>query len=192
MNERFTIRSTPLKGLVTLTRHPRCDARGEFERLFCEQELAAVLPAGRRVVQINRSLTAAPGFIRGMHFQHPPHAETKIVSCVLGKVFDVAVDVRPGSPTRYQWHGVVLSADDHTSLVIPEGFAHGFQTLTANCELLYFHTEAWSADAEAGLHSLDPALAIQWPLPVAGMSDRDCNHPFISVNKPRATLEAAA
>jgi dTDP-4-dehydrorhamnose 3,5-epimerase len=182
MNDRFTIRPTPLAGFVTLARHPRRDERGFLERLFCEQDLAAALPPGRRIVQANRTLTCVAGTVRGMHFQKPPHAEVKIVTCLRGAVFDVAVDLRPDSPTWLQWHGVVISADAHDAVVIPEGFAHGFQTLSADCELLYFHTAAWSAEAEAALHPLDPTLGIRWPKPIAALSDRDRGHPFLGAN----------
>ena len=183
MSDRFSIQATPLAGLVSLARHPRRDERGYLERLFCEQDRAAALPPGRRIVQVNRTLTRVPGTVRGMHFQKPPHAELKIVSCLRGAVYDVAVDLRPDSPTWLEWHGVVLSADGHDALVIPEGFAHGFQTLSADTELLYFHTAAWSAEAEAALHPLDPALGIRWPRPVARMSDRDRGHPFLAAGR---------
>lgn len=194
MTRRFTIRETPLGGLFTVCRHPRYDDRGYLERLFCDDDFSSVIPTGKRIVQINRTLTRAAGLVRGMHFQRPPHAELKIISCLRGAVYDVAVDVRPASPTRHAWHGVVLSADSHNALVIPEGFAHGFQAMTADCELLYLHTAAWVADSEAGLNPLDPALDIRWPLPVAGMSDRDHNHPLLrpTVPPPYATPEAAA
>lgn len=133
------------------------------------------------------------GTVRGMHFQRPPHAEVKIVTCLRGAVFDVAVDLRPESPTWLEWHGVVLSADAHDALVIPEGFAHGFQTLSADCELLYFHTAAWSAEAEAALHPLDPTLGIRWPKPVASLSDRDRSHPFLgTASAPLPARQEAA
>lgn len=98
-----------------------------------------------------------------MHFQRTPHAEMKLVSCVRGLVFDVAVDLRRGSPTFLRWHSELLSADNHKTLVIPEGFAHGFQTLTDDCEMLYLHTTAYAPDAEAGLNPQDARLAIAWP-----------------------------
>lgn len=193
MSDRFTIRPTPLAGLVTLARHPRRDERGFLERLFCEQDLAAALPPGRRIVQANRTLTRVAGTVRGMHFQKPPHAEVKIITCLRGAVFDVAVDIRPDSPTWLQWHGVVLSADAHDALVIPEGFAHGFQTLSADCELLYFHTASWSAEAEAALHPLDPAVGIRWPQPIASLSDRDRSHPFMgTASSPLSLRQEAA
>lgn len=194
MTGRFTICETPLGGLLTVVRHPRCDDRGYLERLFCDDDFSSFIPNGKRIVQINRTLTRNAGLVRGMHFQRPPHGELKIISCLRGSVFDVAVDVRPTSPTRYAWHGVVLSAVSHNALVIPEGFAHGFQALTADCELLYLHTAAWVADSEAGLNPLDPALDIRWPLPVAGMSERDRNHPFLHATMIRGhnTQEAVA
>jgi dTDP-4-dehydrorhamnose 3,5-epimerase len=192
MSDRFTIRETPLAGLVTITRHPLRDERGEFERLFCERDLAEVLPSGQRIVQVNRSRTTTAGLVRGLHYQRPPHAEFKIVTCLRGAAFDVAVDVRPGSPTRHRWQGLVLAAEEHTAVMIPEGFAHGFQALTPDCELLYFHTAAWVADAEAGLHPLDPALGIRWPLPVAGLSARDQDHPFLAGAETAAPFPAEA
>jgi dTDP-4-dehydrorhamnose 3,5-epimerase len=112
-----------------------------------------------------------------MHFQRPPYAETKFVSCLRGEVFDVAVDLRRGSPTFLFWHGEILSADNHRTMVIPEGFAHGFQTLCDDCEMLYFHSAAYHEAAEGGVNALDPLLAIKWPLEVTTLSDRDLAHP---------------
>lgn len=177
MSTRFNIAPTPFQGLQVLQRKPLGDNRGYLERLFCTEELQTLL-SGKPIVQINHTLTAKLGTVRGMHFQHPPHAETKFVMCLRGEVFDVAVDLRRGSPSFLQWHGEVLSADNHKTLVIPEGFAHGFQTLTDDCEMLYFHTVAYQSDAEGGLNAQDPLLAIQWPLPVNGQSERDKGHPM--------------
>jgi dTDP-4-dehydrorhamnose 3,5-epimerase len=115
-----------------------------------------------------------------MHFQHPPYSETKLVSCLRGEVFDVAVDMRRGSPTLLHWHAEILSASNHRTLVIPEGFAHGFQTLTDNCEMLYLHTAPFRADAEGGLNAKDPRLAIAWPLPFGDLSARDSGYPLIA------------
>lgn len=179
MSTRFDILDTPLPGLRILQRKPIGDSRGYLERLFCTDELQALAP-GRHIAQINHTLTASRGTMRGMHFQRPPHAEIKFVSCLRGEVFDVAVDLRDNSPTFLRWHAEVLSADNHKTLVIPEGFAHGFQTLTDDCEMLYFHTAAYQPSAEGGLNVQDPRLAIQWPLPVAGLSPRDAAHPLLS------------
>lgn len=180
MSARFDIIETSLAGLHVLRRKPIGDHRGYLERLFCSADLAPIL-GGRSIAQINRSHTVACGTVRGMHFQHPPHAEMKIVSCLHGEVFDVVVDLRPDSPTRFQWHAEILSPENHKTLAIPEGFAHGFQTLSENCEMLYFHTAAYHAPAEGGLNPRDPLLAIEWPLPISEVSERDASHPFISV-----------
>lgn len=179
MSTRFEIFDTPLTDLCVLQRKPVGDSRGYLERLFCAEELQA-LASGRHIAQINHTLTASHGTVRGMHFQRPPHAEIKFVSCLRGEVFDVAVDLRHNSPTFLRWHAEVLSADNHKSLVIPEGFAHGFQTLTDDCEMLYFHTAAYRPGAEGGLNAQDPRLAIQWPLPVSVLSPRDAAHPLLA------------
>ena len=178
MSTRFDILETPLAGLRVLQRKLIGDSRGYLERLFCSEELQVLAP-GKPIAQINHTLTASRGTVRGMHFQRPPHAEIKFVSCLRGEVFDVAVDLRDNSPTFLRWHAEVLSADNHKTLVIPEGFAHGFQTLTDDCEMLYFHTAAYQPSAEGGLNVQDPRLAIQWPLLVAGLSPRDAAHPLL-------------
>ncbi len=175
MPERFAIHDTPLAGLKLVERQRLGDARGFLSRLYCRDELAAA-GFGRPVVQINQTLTQQPGTVRGMHFQHPPHAEDKYVSVLRGEVLDVAVDLRRGSPTLLRWHGETLSADNGRSLFIPAGFAHGFQTLSEDCELLYLHTQAYAPGAEGGLDPLDPRLGIAWPRPVTEMSARDRAH----------------
>lgn len=179
MSLRFHIQPTALQGLAVLQRQPLGDARGFLERLYCADELAPLL-GQRRIVQVNHTYTALTGTVRGMHFQHPPHAETKLVSCLAGAVFDVAVDLRRGSPTFLHWHGETLSADNHRSLLIPEGFAHGFQTLSPDCHLLYLHTHAHQPEAEGGLHPQDPRLRVNWPLPVAQLSVRDAAHAWLT------------
>jgi dTDP-4-dehydrorhamnose 3,5-epimerase len=171
----FETRSTPLAGLAVVQRRVREDSRGFFSRFYCANELAAAgfaLP----VAQINHTRTLRRGAVRGLHFQRPPHAEDKFVSCLRGEVFDVAVDLRRDSPTFLRWHAEVLSADNRVSLMLPQGFAHGFQTLTDDCELLYLHSRAYAPDAEGALYVNDPALAITWPLPIAEMSERDARH----------------
>ena len=178
MSTRFDILPTPLADLRVLQRKPLGDSRGYLERLFCLQELAEIL-AGRHIIQINHTLTTRRGTVRGMHFQNPPHAETKFVSCLRGEVFDVAVDLRSGSSTFLKWHGEILSAENHRTLVIPEGFADGFQALCDGCEMLYFHTDAYHATAEGEVNALDPLLAIKWPLEVTTLSDRDLAHPWL-------------
>lgn len=164
--------ATPIAGLRVVARQPRADARGSFERLFCADELRDAGWA-RPVVQINRSRTVHAGTVRGLHFQHAPHAETKLVSCLHGEVWDVALDLRRGSPTFLQWFGTVLSAANGHALLIPPGCAHGFQALSDDAELLYCHDTAYEPAAEDGVHPLDPRAAVRWPLPVAALSERD-------------------
>ena len=178
MSARFTFHSTPLAGLTLLDRKPISDERGFLERLFCSDEFAAMgiqLP----VRQVNRTLTRRKGTVRGMHFQFPPHAETKLVTCLAGKVFDVAIDLRKGSPTFLKWHGEELSAVNHRSVLIPAGFAHGLQTLDDDCELLYVHSAAYAAEAEGGIHPREPKIGVAWPLAIAEISVRDRSHPSL-------------
>jgi dTDP-4-dehydrorhamnose 3,5-epimerase len=178
---RFNILPTSFYGLLILQHEPIRDSRGYLERMFCTQELQNVT-AGRHIFQINHTFTAKAGIVRGMHFQYPPHMEMKLVSCLRGEVFDVAVDIRSSSPTFLQWYGEILSPDNHKTMIIPEGFAHGFQTLTPDCEMLYFHTASYHPGAEGGLHPLDPRLKIDWPLPIAELSERDAAHPRLTDN----------
>lgn len=184
---RFTIIDTPLAGLKIVERQQLGDSRGFLSRLFCAEELAA---AGwhRPVVQINQTLTQKQGTIRGMHYQKPPHAEMKLVTCLRGAIWDVAVDLRHSSPTYLQWHAQELSADNHRALLIPEGFAHGFQTLTDNCELIYLHSRAYTPDAESGLNATDPQLSINWPQPMTELSARDAQQPMIDPQFRGVTL----
>ncbi len=179
MSDRFDILDTPLLGLKLIQRKPIRDSRGYLERLFCADDLQTLI-LGKTIVQINHTLTARQGTVRGMHFQHPPHAETKFVSCLRGEVFDVAVDLRQGSPTFLHWHAEILSAGNHKTLMIPEGFAHGVQALTEDCEMLYFHTAAYQPGAECGLNAKDPRLNIRWPEAVAELSPRDAAHPLVT------------
>jgi dTDP-4-dehydrorhamnose 3,5-epimerase len=176
---RFTVMETPLGGLKVIKRQQVGDSRGFLARLFCADELAA---AGwiKPIAQINQTYTENRGTVRGLHFQYEPHAEMKLVTCLRGAVHDVAVDVRVGSSTYLQSFAVTLSAENQQALLIPEGFAHGFQTIEAGCELLYCHSESYVAAAEGGLNASDTALGIKWPLPVSEMSARDKAHPVSS------------
>ena len=176
--KRITISDLPLSGLKLVTRQRQEDRRGFFSRVFCADELT-VAGWSKPIAQINHSASALCGTVRGMHFQHRPHAEMKLISCIRGEVWDVAVDVRADSPTFLQWHAEHLSADNARALLIPEGFAHGFQTLTDDVELLYCHSAAFAASAEGGLHPRDTCLSIQWPLPISQLSARDAAHPLI-------------
>ena len=176
---RFAIHDTPLGGLQLIERKPLGDDRGFLQRLFCQESLGSLL-GEKTIRQINHTLTRKLGAVRGLHFQHPPHAEVKIISCLKGMVWDVAVDLRRGSPTFLQHHAVALSEDVTQSYLIPEGFAHGFQALTPDCELIYFHTADYNATAEAGLNALDPCLGIKWPCPISERSQRDEQHAMLT------------
>lgn len=178
MTARFDVIGTAIAGLCLVQRKPLGDSRGYLQRLYCGEELAA-LGVGGAIVQINHTMTSRRGTVRGMHYQRPPHAETKFVSCLRGEVFDVAVDLRRNSATFLQWHAEVLSADNHRTLVVPEGFAHGFQTLSDDCELLYLHTAAYNPGSEGALNAKDPRLAIKWPLPISERSAKDAAHPLL-------------
>ncbi len=175
----FEILETPIAGLQTVVGKVLGDARGTFARLFCEDSLSALL-GGRHIVQINRSVTHKIGAVRGMHFQRPPHTEMKLVRCLRGRVFDVAIDLRRDSPTFLSWHGVQLSGDTSLMFVIPEGFAHGFQVLEQDSELLYLHTAAYAPSAEDAIAYNDPRVAITWPNTVTEISARDQNHPNLT------------
>ena len=175
---RFRAVSTPLEGLTLLERLPLKDGRGFFERMYCAQELA-VLGFNKPIAQINRSLTHHKGVVRGLHFQYPPHSEIKVVSCLKGQVFDVAVDLRRNSPTFLHWHGEFLSESNERSLLIPEGFAHGFQAMSDNCEITYFVSAPYQAAAEGGVNPVDPIIGIIWPLPSSGMSEKDAMRPYL-------------
>ena len=157
------------------------DARGFLERLYDAAELR-VLIGSRQVAQVNWSRTVRRGTVRGMHFQSPPHAEAKLITCVRGSVFDVAVDVRAASPTLLSWEGVVLNGDDPTSVLIPEGFAHGYQALTAGCELIYVHTAPYVPEAGSGLNPEDPLIAISWPEPITELSATDQAWPMTGMS----------
>ena len=170
---------TSLRGAYVIEPEPFQDKRGIFARLFCKKELEAIRHK-KNVVQINHSRTSKRATIRGIHYQRPPKAEIKIVKCIHGVVFDVIVDLRKESPTLLQWHGELLSAENMKMMYVPEGFAHGFQTMEENTELLYLHTEFYSPEHEGGLRYDDPMLNISWPLETTEISQKDQEYPFIS------------
>ena len=176
---RFEVITTPLAGLQLVRRQKLGDARGFLTRLFCADELGGAGWTGP-IAQINHTSTARQGTVRGMHFQRPPHGEIKLVSCLRGEVWDVAVDLRTDSPTFLRWHAQRLSADNGCALLIPQGFAHGFQSLTDDVELLYCHSAAYAAHSEGGLHPQDERLGIAWPRPITELSARDAGHARIA------------
>ncbi len=169
---RFSVIDLSLEGLKLVKRTHIGDNRGFLSRIFCSAELAE---AGWRkpIAQINHTYTAKRGAIRGMHFQVQPFAEMKLVSCIHGEVWDVAVDLRAGSDTFLQWHAELLSKQNGHALLVPEGFAHGFQAITDDVQLLYCHSAPYQSDAEYGLNPQDPAIDIEWPIEISDISDKD-------------------
>lgn len=172
------ILSTAIDGVHILESEPVRDSRGSFSRLYCERELDAVI-GRRQVVQINHSLTRAVGAVRGLHYQRAPHAEMKVVRCLRGRVFDVAVDLRHGSPTFLRWVSCELSPTSGRAFVIPEGCAHGFQVLEPDSELLYLHTAYYTREAEGAVRYDDPRVAVAWPLAPIDLSERDRSHALL-------------
>jgi dTDP-4-dehydrorhamnose 3,5-epimerase len=169
---------SPLQGCYIINPNPFEDNRGWFMRTFCKTEFEQI-GHQKEWVQHNHSFTTEKGTIRGMHYQPPPYQEIKLVRCIAGVVYDVVVDIRKSSPTFLQWFGVELSAENKKSLYIPEGFAHGFQTLSHNAELIYLHSEKYQSGAESAIHFKDPLININWPLPVSVISERDHAHPLL-------------
>jgi dTDP-4-dehydrorhamnose 3,5-epimerase len=163
---------TPLQGAWLVTPEPARDERGFFARMWCAEDFAAH-GIEVRFQQISTSFNARAGTLRGLHLQRPPHAETKLVRATAGAVFDVIVDLRSGSPTYGHWFGVELSAENHRQILIPEGFAHGFQSLTDGAELAYHIAPAYAPGFMDGVRFDDPDLAIAWPLKAQIVSERD-------------------
>lgn len=168
----------PLKGLYIVDLVPHEDSRGTFCRIFCRKEFEQI-GLDEEIVQVNHSVTRTKGTVRGLHFQLQPASETKIIRCIQGAAYDVAVDIRSHSPTFLQWYGIELSRENAQIIYIPKGFAHGFQALTDNTELLYHHTAFYDEAHERGLRHDDPRLSIDWPLQVISVSERDAHHPLI-------------
>lgn len=179
MMARLEFYDTSLAGLKMVQRKRIEDERGYLSRFFCTEEFKQA-GLNKCISQINHTLTHKKGAVRGLHYQKPPHAEIKVVSCLKGEIFDVAVDLRKNSATFLHWHGEILSAENHRSLLIPEGFAHGFQTLTNDCELIYLHTSSYVQEAEAAFNVTDLRLRIAWPLAISELSEKDRLHPMIS------------
>ncbi len=171
--------STEISGLKIIERTPIVDERGSFARVWCAEELKD-FGWTEPINQINHTLTKNRGAVRGLHFQKPPHAEMKFISCLHGEVFDVLVDLRKGSKSFLKWHAEILSPKKNRSLLVPKGFAHGFQVLSQDAELLYLHSTAYSSSHEAGILADDPILGIDWPLPISERSQRDEKHSLIS------------
>ena len=179
--DRFACTKTPIEGLRVIERRVISDSRGFLSRLFCWEDMRTI-GWNKPIVQINHTLTRQTATVRGLHFQYPPHAEMKLVTCIRGQIWDVAVDLRAKSPTFLCWHAEVLSAENCRSLLIPEGFAHGFQSLTSDCEILYMHSDAYASIAEGGVNVRDPKVSITWPLPISEISVKDAKCPLLEPN----------
>tara|TARA_Y100001968_G_C19297228_1_gene687232 strand:- start:477 stop:1034 length:558 start_codon:yes stop_codon:yes gene_type:complete len=175
---RFKNNNLSISGLIEIKHKPITDSRGFFSRIFCKDDFKDV-GFNTQISQINHTFTRDAGSIRGMHFQYPPAMETKLVTCIKGSIFDVAVDIRRDSPSFLKWDAIELSAKSHNSLIIPKGFAHGFQTLVDEVEIIYFHDNSYDKSLESGLNPHDPFLNIEWPRKTNLISERDSNFPFI-------------
>jgi len=171
LSKKFVEVETIIPGLTVVKRSPNTDNRGLFERLICTSDIKAW--ENRPIKQINRSVTKLKGVIRGLHLQKEPYSECKLITCLNGRVMDIAVDLRIGSPTYGKSFSIELNSKNGISLLVPEGCAHGFQSLTNNVEMLYIHSESYSAQHEDGINSLDETLCLNWPLACTERSERD-------------------
>lgn len=180
---RLTVHETDIDGVAVACSAAMEDSRGSFARFLCVDEMAAVLQ-GRRIVQINRSINRHVGAIRGLHFQYSPHAEMKMVRCIKGRIWDVAVDLRADTRRRFAWHAEELTPENRKMMIIPEGCAHGFQVLEPDSEVLYFHTEVYVPEAEGGIRFDDEVVDIPWPLPATSVSDKDQSLPLLTAEFP--------
>ena len=176
---RFNFTKTFLEGVFIVEPKPICDERGYFERYFCAQDFKEI-GIHKPIVQINHSKTIGKGAVRGIHYQIPPFCETKIVRCLKGAIYDVAVDLRADSPTFLQYFGTELSEENGKYLAIPNGFGHAFQALSDETEILYLVTEYFNAEADRTLNALDSTINIKWQLEIGLMSQKDKNAPCVN------------
>jgi dTDP-4-dehydrorhamnose 3,5-epimerase len=172
---------TPLRGSFVIDLQLVSDSRGWFARSFCKREFAEI-GHSKEWVQMNHSATQKKGTIRGMHYQLPPFTEIKMLRCISGAIYDVIIDIRTRSPTFLKWFGVELTAQNKKMLYIPQGFAHGFQTLEDNTELLYHHSSFYTPGAEGGIRYDDSRINIIWKEPVSEISERDTQHPLLTAS----------
>lgn len=177
----LNIIDTKLEGVKIIRRKPIIDTRGSFSRLFCSDELSKI-GWDSPIMQINHSYTSKKGSIRGFHLQTFPHLDMKIVTCVKGKIFDVVIDLRAGSKTFLSWHSEILSSNNGSGLLIPKGFAHGFQALTNNVELIYCHSAKYSPASDIGFNPINQSLGFSWPMAVGEVSIRDLSNPKLDAD----------
>lgn len=172
---------TEINDIYVIEPEPFIDHRGKFYRVYCENELKQI-GHRKKIVNINASITKEKGSIRGMHFQYPPKTEIKIVKCISGSIFDVAIDLRENSLTYLKWFGEILSDENMKMMYVPEGFAHGFQSLQDNVEIIYFVTEFYSPESEGGVRYNDPTVGVKWPIEITDISEKDKKQPLIDEN----------
>jgi dTDP-4-dehydrorhamnose 3,5-epimerase len=177
----MTFIPTSLAGSFVIEPNVFTDDRGWFARFYCKNEFREI-GHDKEWVQLNHSVTNKKGTIRGMHFQVNPYREIKMVKCTAGEIYDVIIDLRRDSSTFLKWLGVELSAKNKKMLYIPEGFAHGFQCIADDCELIYHHTEFYTPNSEGGIRFDDPMIGINWPLPISVISPRDESHTYLDEN----------
>ena len=180
MDKKLNFISTNINGLYVIEPNIFSDDRGSFSRVYCEEELKEI--SNISIKQINHSITKYKGTVRGMHFQYEPNSEVKMVKCIKGSVFDVVVDIRKGSPTFLETFSIELTQENQKMLYIPKGFAHGFQTLEDETELLDLHSTIYTPSNEGALNVNDPLLKIKWPLDIVNLSKRDSEHKFLDIN----------
>ncbi len=173
------LRPLPFEGAALAECDPFEDPRGLFTNLFCDLDLKELL-GDRQVRNINLSQSHLSGTLRGLHYQQGDAAEMKLVRCISGSIFDVIVDMRPDSPTYLRWHGEILTQQNMGMMIVPEYFAHGFQTLEDNTEVMYLVTSHYAPNQEAGVRWNDPAVGIRWPHDVTMLSDKDAQFPLLS------------
>lgn len=181
MGNKLVIENTKFEGLYIVNPVVHQDERGAFFRVFCEDEFSSLLN-GETIKQINHSITDKKGTVRGLHFQYTPDSEIKIVKCIKGKIIDIVVDIRKSSKTFLQVFSIELSSKNKKMLYIPKGFAHGFQTLEDNTELIYLHSNIYTPNNEGSLHIKDPLLNINFPLDIINLSKKDNEQKFIDSN----------
>ena len=177
---KFKFIKTSIPDVKVCISQPIKDERGYLDRVYCQHEFRKITRSS--IKQINRTFTKKVGTIRGFHYQKKPYSEIKIIKCVKGKIFDVALDIRKNSSTFLKYHAEIISAENNKIILIPEGFAHGFQTLTENCELIYFHTQFYNKKSESGINLLDSKINIKWPKKISFISQRDKNFSLIKAN----------
>lgn len=173
------ITDTKIQGVHIVETNVMADDRGSFARAFCARDLEPLLQ-GRTIAQINHSHSVSVGTLRGMHYQKTPFAEMKMVRCLKGRIWDIALDLRKESSTFMQWYAEELTPTTMKMMVVPERCAHGFQLLEADSEILYLHTEFYEPSSEGGVNYADPRAAISWPMPVTVISPRDAAYPFLA------------